>query len=279
MSLILDALRRAEQERQHGRAPGLDQLPTGPERVRRPVPWPTVAVAGLLVTGAVTLGFTLGYGDAEPPQAPTERGVRPPATATAAAQPSAAQPKQAQAPAPAEVKPAAAQAKPALQGARNLNSMDDLLEPPAPARAATPSRPAPAPAPAPRTIAPVDLSRQAPAAAANTQGPAHTPAAVATDPAAEPEDSPLLAAEDVLMSGPTVTPLGDMPPGYRADFPSLNVDVHVYNEEPQRRFVLLNLRRYREGQTLSEGPTLVEIQPDGIVFDFRGERVLMQLPR
>ena len=271
MSLILDALRRAEQERQQGRAPGLDQLPTGPASTRRAVPWPTVAVAGLLVAGAVTLAFTLGHGDAEPPQAPAKREVPPPATATAAAQPSAEQP----ASAPAGVKPAAVQAEPALQGASDVNSMDDLLEPPAPVRAAA----APRPALPPRTIAPVDLSRQAPVAAAGTEGSAQTPAAVAADPPKKPEDSPLLAADDVLMSGPTVTPLRDMPSGYRADFPSLNVDVHVYNDEPQRRFVLLNLRRYREGQTLSEGPKLVEIQPDGIVFDFRGERVLMQLPR
>ena len=269
MSLILDALRRAEQERQQGRAPGLDQLPTAPGAARRAVPWPTVAVAGLVVAGAVALGVTLSRGEVEPPPAPNNREVRTPTKPTA--QPSAAQP----ASTPAGVKPAAVQAEPALQGASDLNSMDDLLEPPAPVRAAA----APRPALPPRTIAPVDLSRQTPVAAAGAEDSAQTPAAVAADPPKEPEDSPLLAADDVLMSGPTVTPLRDMPPGYRADFPSLNVDVHVYNDEPQRRFVLLNLRRYREGQTLSEGPKLIEIQPDGIVFDFRGERVLMQLPR
>lgn len=275
MSLILDALRRAEQERQQGRAPGLDQLPTGPASTRRSVPWPTLAVASLVVTGAVTLGLTLRHGEAKAPQAPISREARPLVTATTAAQASAAQPAQATAPAPAAVKPANAHAKPALQGARDLNSMDDLLEPPAPVRAAAAQRSAPPP----RTIAPVDLSRQAPAAPLHSQGEARTLTAVATEPPGDPADSPLLAAEDVLMSGPTVTPLRDMPPGYRADFPSLNVDVHVYNDEPERRFVLLNLRRYREGQTLSEGPKLIEIQPDGIVFDFRGERILMQLAR
>ena len=273
MSLILDALRRAEQERQQGRAPGLDQLPTGPESTRRAVPWPTLAMSGLLVVGAVTLGLTLRHGEVQPSPAASQPEVRRPAAATVAAQASAAQP--AQALEPAATKPASAHAKPALQGASDLNSMDDLLEPPEPVRAAA----APRPAPPPRTIAPVDLSRQAPAAAVNTQGPSQAPAVIATDSPSKPEGSPLLAAEDVLMSGPTVTPLRDMPPGYRADFPSLNVDVHVYNEAPQRRFVLLNLRRYREGQTLSEGPKLIEIQPDGIVFDFRGERVLMELAR
>ena len=264
MSLILDALRRAEQERQQGRAPGLDQLPTAPSETRRAVPWPTVAVASLVVTGAVALGLTLRQGKTEPPQLPGIREIRvpaPPLTQASTVQTQAA------------VESGSAPAKPALHGASNLNSMDDLLEPPAAPRAV--AAPRPVPDPAPRTIAPVDLSRQAPIAAPSAQSSTKG----SSKPADASESSPLLAAEDVLMSGPTVTPLSEMPPAYRADFPDLNVDVHVYNEEPQRRFVLLNLRRYREGQTLSEGPKLIEIQPDGIVFDFRGERVLMELAR
>ena len=152
MSLILDALRRAEQERQQGRAPGLDQLPTGPASTRRSVPWPTLAVASLVVAGAVALGLTLRHGEAEAPQAPISREARPLVTATTAAQASAAQPAQATAPAPAAVKPANAHAKPALQGARDLNSMDDLLEPPAPVRAAATQRSAPPRVPSRRWI-------------------------------------------------------------------------------------------------------------------------------
>lgn len=267
MSLILDALRRAEQERQQGRAPGLDQLPTAPADTRRPIPWPTVVVVGLVVTGAVALGFSLRQGETRPAPTPGNREAGPPALPSAQA--SSVPPR------PVAIESAAAKAKPALQGASNLTSMDDLLEPPAPARSTV----TPRPTPAPRPIAPVDLSQKAAGPAPNAESPSPASTRAAAEPIAEPETSPLLDAEDVLMSGPTVTPLRDMPPGYRADFPSLNVDVHVYNEEPQRRFVLLNLRRYREGQTLSEGPKLIEIQPDGIVFDFRGERVLMQLPR
>ncbi len=70
----------------------------------------------------------------------------------------------------------------------------------------------------------------------------------------------------------------EMSPNYRAEFPTLSVDVHVYNDDPQRRFVILNGKRYREGDTLAEGPKLVAIVANGVVLDWRGERVLYSLP-
>jgi len=68
-----------------------------------------------------------------------------------------------------------------------------------------------------------------------------------------------------------------MPPDYRADFPALTVEVHVF--EPGRRFVMINGRRYREGERLQEGPQIVEIVRNGVVMDYRGERVLFPLGR
>jgi general secretion pathway protein B len=53
---------------------------------------------------------------------------------------------------------------------------------------------------------------------------------------------------------------------------SLRLDVHVYSDDPQERFVLINLQKYFEGQELQEGPRLDEITPDGAVLSFRGQR-------
>ena len=52
----------------------------------------------------------------------------------------------------------------------------------------------------------------------------------------------------------------------------LQLDVHVYDRQPGRRFVLLNLHKYREGERLREGPLLEEITPDGVILSFQGER-------
>jgi len=56
----------------------------------------------------------------------------------------------------------------------------------------------------------------------------------------------------------------------RLDLPRL--DVHVYSEEPQRRYILVNLEKYREGEILVSGLVLEEILPDGMVMSYQGER-------
>ncbi|MGH8758665.1 MAG: general secretion pathway protein GspB, partial [Burkholderiales bacterium] len=71
----------------------------------------------------------------------------------------------------------------------------------------------------------------------------------------------------------------EMPPDYRADFPALRIEIHVFEKAPQRRFVMVNGRKYREGERLSEGPSLLEIVPDGMVLEYRGEKVLYTLGR
>ena len=73
--------------------------------------------------------------------------------------------------------------------------------------------------------------------------------------------------------------LRDMPANYRAEFPPLSVDVHVYNADPARRFVLVNGKRYVEGTALAEGPRIVEIVSDGMVVEWRSERIVYAISR
>ena len=56
----------------------------------------------------------------------------------------------------------------------------------------------------------------------------------------------------------------------KLDLPRL--DVHVYSEEPQGRFILVNLKKYREGERLPSGLVVEEILPDGMVMSYQGER-------
>jgi general secretion pathway protein B len=59
--------------------------------------------------------------------------------------------------------------------------------------------------------------------------------------------------------------------------PELHLDVHVYATKPSDRFVYINMRKYHEGATLEEGPTLEHIRRDGVVLNFHGVRFI--LPR
>jgi general secretion pathway protein B len=59
--------------------------------------------------------------------------------------------------------------------------------------------------------------------------------------------------------------------------PELHLDVHVFATKASDRFVYINMRKYREGATLQEGPALERIRRDGVVLNYQGLRFL--LPR
>lgn len=61
------------------------------------------------------------------------------------------------------------------------------------------------------------------------------------------------------------------------ELPDLHLDIHVYSDTPADRFVFINMSKQRENTTLSEGPVVDEITPDGVVLEYRG--TLFLLPR
>lgn len=54
--------------------------------------------------------------------------------------------------------------------------------------------------------------------------------------------------------------------------PEFHLDIHVYASAPERRFVFVNNRKYREGEQLDEGGTVERITPVGVVLNHRGRR-------
>ena len=59
--------------------------------------------------------------------------------------------------------------------------------------------------------------------------------------------------------------------------PELHVDVHVYSEVSEDRFVFINMNKHTEGSRLVEGPLVKEITRDGVVLDQNG--ITFLLPR
>jgi general secretion pathway protein B len=57
--------------------------------------------------------------------------------------------------------------------------------------------------------------------------------------------------------------------------PALNLDLHVYSTRPAERMIFVNSRKYREGDSLQEGPVVQTITPDGAILEFRGSRFLL----
>ena len=63
----------------------------------------------------------------------------------------------------------------------------------------------------------------------------------------------------------------------RPQVPDLHLDIHVYSEVPDQRFVFINMVKHRERSRLDEGPVVSEITPEGVILDYQGTSFL--LPR
>ena len=58
----------------------------------------------------------------------------------------------------------------------------------------------------------------------------------------------------------------------RIQLPEMRIDMHVYSDAPQSRFVFINGKKYREREKTSDGPVLREITRDGVILDHQGTR-------
>jgi general secretion pathway protein B len=239
MSFILDALKKSEVERQHQAIPGLMDSRPLPPRAKFPL-W-AVALIALLVVNMVVLAVVFLRGSA--PIAPTQV-------------------------APVQAPPLPESAAPPAVGSTHAQS------PPAPARNADHFSPMDT---APPVYAPeIPAAQERPTA----QAPRPARAGSSADGVATRHDArlpdPVLtaqsaAADEVL---PTINEINVAGQPALAD---LHLDVHVYATNPSERFVYINMRKYKEGATLAEGPVLESIRRDGVVLNYQGLRFV--LPR
>lgn len=63
---------------------------------------------------------------------------------------------------------------------------------------------------------------------------------------------------------------------FRSQFTLPHLDVHVYADESRRRFIMVDLQKYREGDTLESGAVLEKILPDSVQLYYGGTRFRME---
>lgn len=133
--------------------------------------------------------------------------------------------------------------------------------------ASMPPSPPAAPAPVVESVTHAPVDRTAPTivleppAAAST-APATAASTVPATPTTAREAAPLQAINPWQQASAAVRQLAA----------GLSLDVHVYAEQPAQRFVLINMRRYREGERLEAGAVLERITPQGVVLSYQGEQ-------
>jgi general secretion pathway protein B len=57
--------------------------------------------------------------------------------------------------------------------------------------------------------------------------------------------------------------------------PDLHLDIHVYSDIPEDRFVFINMSKQRENSQLTEGPVVKEILPEGVILEYQGTSFLL----
>lgn len=233
MSYILEALKKAQAERQLGNAPTIHAPPpmyAAPDRARDGNRRHLMIGLGLgVLVAAAALLWVRHTGEqpvrlaAAPVSAPAPAPVPAPAPTAAAAPPAAPAP--APAPAPAQREAAPVAAKPA----------------PAPARAAEP-------APPPVRVAEAPLSE--------------TPAALAPAPvtAAQP------AGEESLRT------LQQLPESLRREIPQVSFGGYIYSPTPGESLLLVDKTLRREGEEVAPGLVLERLMPKAAVMNYRGTR-------
>ena len=157
----------------------------------------------------------------------------------------------------------------------------------------------PAPPAAPPTVAAAAAAAQSPAGAqALPPASASPPAALSTPsaganpgaerepaqgnpddfaPATEPNQSSSVSfhVRRATESGVPLYSEAATAPG--SGVPELRLDLHAYAPRPEDRFVLINMKKLREGDSLPEGVKVESITPDGVILSHKGSRFL--LPR
>ena len=241
MSFILDALKKSETDRQRQSAPALFEVKVAAPRRRLPV-W-AVALGALLVVNVAALAWLLLRRPAEaPPAAGTPAG------------PSA------QAPVSATRAPNGEVTVPATVTFQ-VNVPANSVPAGSPAGSAAPDPGAVAPSAAPPLAEEPLLSGSETSVPPDYDNRDYQPAIT-------PEQAGAVAA--VRRAGGV--PSRDEILARGTQLPDLRMDLHVYDADPAKRFVFINMRKLREGESLPEGVRVEEITPTGARLSYQGNQ-------
>lgn len=286
MSLIHEALQKAEAERRAGDLPALLSITAARQQPQRRggILLPAVVAAAVLAAAAYVNRDLIRPGadaaalapttEAEPAPARAPRVQTPPAAAKGLA-PARSAP--AQAPAvdvASAVQSDAIAEKLGLRAASNESS----AAPPR-ATAGTPvPRGKPLPAPA-KAQAPVLSETPKQPIVAVPEHEIAVPALAVPAVAVAKADQREIAAPPVVAAaaGTALPMMFELPLATRKALPALKVTMFVYSEDRSRRFAIIDGKRVNENGVMGNDLSLIEIQRDGMVLDFRGSRFL--LPR
>ena len=280
MSLILDALKRAERERKLEKAPDLSAIYQEGRLNRRKInPWFWAGGAFLIIFVVVAI---ISW-----PKAPSENDLKDKAPKPALADSAKA----------ANAKTAgtaSTQAKGSLpkDPSKPLSVAGKTVKDTTPSAPSAQKKRLETPKKAKQALSYIDLPRKKTPELPAVAAPPPKKHIVDPKPVPEPVKQPVVlksakkrptaAAKVVPKAQPKETlPLfDDLPEEIQSVSGPLEINVHMYSPNPPERRVFINMQGYREGDTIGEsGFRLVEITSHGIVIDYGKGKALLEVKR
>lgn len=105
------------------------------------------------------------------------------------------------------------------------------------------------------------------------------PVRYATQPLAKPSDNAVAATLSVPPpeASKDYAVVNNLSPAERSQLSQYEINVHVYDSNVQNRFVLINMTKYKEGDQLpGGGPLIAAITPEGVIVDTGTGRALLE---
>lgn len=277
MSMILDALTRAEHERQLEKQPDLKFVtPVKPNKNNSSKLWMWIGLG--VVVNALILAIAINFlsEDTEPQEVVTKKSVNGQQTISES-------PITQVTPEPQTLQQEASQ----LAGMEN-NRLAENIKP----NEATPLAMEANRAMAAEVDRPLIYeAKQTNSSSNNTQSPVEVANVSTTkkqgkvsfssteltaDDAMPISNKPKLLIDGVSNNTKNVPKVSDLPESLRASLSQYEVNVHVFDDDPARRFVLINMDKYKEGDRIANnGPLVQEITAKGVVVDYGSGSALL----
>ena len=288
MSIIFDALKRADAQRQKGQAPKLAATRNASQTSSRLRLW---ALASLFVL----LGLTAWWYQAGPTESsaaiPVNGVVQPQANAGEAARiraeklatgqnmpPADLSLREAPAVVPSMVIPTDISASKAKVSDLGVNGTGRLsvpsLDTPLTGAAQFDRKAAPVDIAAAPPAPPVQAAPITPAVKVESVGAKPVEAMVAAAPVAQVPAvaQPVVQPNPIAPSAPELPSIFELDYQIRHDLPKMAVSMYVYNTQQQFRFVIIGGKRYAEGEQIESKVSISKIRADGLECEYQGTR-------
>ncbi len=260
MSFILDALKKSENDRQRQSGPALYEVKVA--TTRSPLPFWAVGLIVLLGINLAIVAWVLLRRPSQPGDQTAATAPQPtaPASAPAMRPPGAAYPNAPPNGYPPSAAAAAPPAGPAVDSQGTHGTPTGYAEQTPQAEGA-------------RGL-PDSTSAQTGTRASGDGGPNPDDYAPATEPV--PSQMP---GSRVRRGTETGVPLySQIANGPGSGLPDLRLDMHAWDDKPENRFVLINMKTLHEGDALPDGVKVEAITREGAILSHHGTKFLLPRP-